>query len=212
MAEFKQVNEKVVSTVMRGETIYARQGAMLAFTGNVAFARSFLGNGGVTNLAMRAATNEGIALMSAIGNGEVYYGQAGRCVTVVKLQGQMLCVESSNVLAFDGGLRAGTMFLGARGLGSVVSGMAAGQGLFTSTFEGNGDVAILSDGDAIALAVTSDRPLCVDPQAYIGHLGQLSSTIVTDVSWKNLVGQTSGESYQMKFTGNGTVYIQASER
>ncbi len=212
MAEFKQVNEKVVSTVVRGETIYARQGSMLAFTGHVAFARSFLGNGGVTNLAMRAATNEGIALMSASGNGEIYYGQSGRFVTVVKLQGQMLCVESSNVLAFDGGLRAGTMFLGSRGLGGVVSGMAAGQGLFTSTFEGKGDVAILSDGDAIALEVTNDRPLCVDPQAYIGHIGQISSTIVTDVSWKNLIGQASGESYQMKFSGNGTVYIQASER
>jgi uncharacterized protein (AIM24 family) len=40
----------------------------------------------------------------------------------------------------------------------------------------------------------------------------LTSSIKTDVSWKTFVGQTSGESYQLQFTGNGTVYIQASER
>jgi uncharacterized protein (AIM24 family) len=59
--------------------------------------------------------------------------------------------------------------------------------------------------------VRPDRPLFVDPQAYIGHLGQLQPTIHTDLSWKNLIGQGSGEAFQLKFTGTGTVYIQASE-
>ncbi|MEN9865306.1 MAG: hypothetical protein RL748_896, partial [Pseudomonadota bacterium] len=85
-------------------------------------------------------------------------------------------------------------------------------GLFTSTLEGSGEVAILSDGNAIGLQVTQDNPVCVDPDAYIAHKGNLSSQIVTDLNWKTFIGQTSGESYQVKFTGQGTVYIQASER
>lgn len=212
MAGFKSTNEKMVETELRGEEMYARVGAMVAFTGDVAFARSFLAGGGVQNMAMRAATNEGIALMSASGTGTVYYAHQGKFITVITLQGDTLCIEAGTVLAFDSKLRAGTMFLGNGGLRSMVSGMAAGQGLFTSTFEGHGQVAILSDGNAIGLDVTPAKPVCVDPQAYLGHRGQLTSAIITDVSWKNLIGQASGESYQMKFTGTGTVYIQASER
>lgn len=211
MSEFRIVNEKVIAAAMRGEVVYARVGSMIAYTGEVSFARSFLGNGGVSNMAMRAATNEGIALMAAQGNGEVHYADHGRHVFVVDLQGQELQVESGNVLAFDGQVRAGTAFLGNRGVGGIVSGMAAGQGLFTSTFAGRGQVAITSHGDLIALPVTQERPLFVDPQAYIGHLGNLSSSIHTDVNWKTLIGQRSGESYQLKFVGQGTVYIQASE-
>ena len=212
MSEFQSTNEKVVSVKLRSDHVYARLGSMIAFTGDIAFARSFLGNGGVQALAMRAVTNEGIPLMTAKGTGEVFYAHAGQHVMIISPGTQTLCVEGSSVLAFDARLRAGTMFLGNQGLRSVVSGMAAGQGLFTSTFEGQGDVAILSDGNAIGLDVRPDRPLCVDPQAYLGHLGQVSSSIISDVNWKTLLGQTSGESYQMKFTGTGTVYIQASER
>jgi uncharacterized protein (AIM24 family) len=90
--------------------------------------------------------------------------------------------------------------------------MATGQGLFTSTFAGTGEVAVLSDGKLIGLDVRADRPVFVDPQAYVGHRGQLTSNIHTDVSWKSLLGQTSGESYQLRFQGAGTVFIQASER
>jgi uncharacterized protein (AIM24 family) len=71
---------------------------------------------------------------------------------------------------------------------------------------------MVSDGKAIPLEVRGDRTVFVDPQAYLGHIGNLSSSIHTDVGWKTLIGQTSGESYQLKFTGQGTVYIQASER
>lgn len=212
MSQFKSINEKVVSVTLTGEEVYARQGSMIAYTGGVDFARSFLGNGGVQNLAMRAATNEGIALMTARGKGDVYYAHQGRHVKIITLVGDMLCVESDSILAFDAQLRAGTMFLGGQGLKSLVSGMAAGQGLFTSTFEGHGDVAILSDGDAIGLEVSPARPIFVDPQAYLCHQGQLTSSIVSDVNWKTLIGQSSGESYQMKLSGTGTVYIQASER
>ncbi|MDP8951284.1 MAG: AIM24 family protein, partial [Actinomycetota bacterium] len=130
----------------------------------------------------------------------------------VHLSGETFYAESESLLAYDGRLRSGTQFLGNSGVGGLIRGAATGSGLFTTTLTGSGELAIVSDGDAIALDVTPDRPVFVDPQAYIGHRGQLRSDLVTDVGWKTFVGQSSGESYQLKFTGGGTVYIQAAER
>ncbi len=214
MPVYQQVNEKMVEIQLNNnEEVFAKKGAMIGYQGEVAFSRSFLGGQGVQSMAMRAVTNEGYQLMMAKGNGKVYYAHDGLFVTIIPVRNETLYVESDSLLAFDARLTAGTMFLGNQGgVQGVLRGAVSGQGLFTTTMRGNGEVAILSDGNAIGLPVSANVPVCVDPQAYIGHVGELSSTIVTDVNWKTFVGQASGESYQMKFTGNGTVYIQASER
>lgn len=213
MPAYQQINEKMIEVKLNNEEIFAKKGAMISYQGEVAFSRSFLGGQDVQSLAMRAATNEGYSLMAARGTGSVFYAYDGLFVTIIPVRGDTLYVESDNLLAFDARLTAGTMFLGNQGgVQGIVRGAVSGQGLFTTTLQGNGEVAVLSDGNAIGLAVTADRPVCVDPQAYLGHTGQLSSSIVTDLNWKTFVGQASGESYQVKFSGQGTVYIQASER
>lgn len=213
MPVYRQINEKMLEVQLDNEEVMARKGAMISYQGEVLFSRSFLAGQGVSSLAMRAVTNEGYALMAAKGRGKVYYAHDGLFVTIIPVRGETLYVESDQLLAFDARLTAGTMFLGNQGgIGGMVRGAMSGQGLFTSTFQGSGEVAILSDGNAIGLPVTPDVPVCVDPQAYIGHTGRLDSSIVTDLNWKTFVGQASGESYQVKFSGQGTVYIQASER
>lgn len=213
MPVYQQINEKMLEIKLSNEEVFAKKGAMVSYQGNVNFSRSFLAGQGVTSLAMRAATNEGYALMVAKGSGSVYYAHDGLFVTIVPVRNETFYVESDSLLAFDARLQTGTMFLGNQGgIQGVLRGAVSGQGLFTTTLQGTGEVAILSDGNAIGLPVTPDVPVFVDPQAYIGHTGQLSSAIVTDLNWKTFVGQASGESYQVKFTGQGTVYIQASER
>lgn len=213
MPVYHQVNEKMVEVQLDGEEIFSRKGSMISYQGDVNFSRSFLGGQGVQSLAMRAVTNEGYALMMAKGSGRVYYAHEGLFVTLIPLSNETLYVESDSVLAFDARLTAGTMFLGNQGgVQGVLRGAVSGQGLFTTTLQGTGTVAILSDGNAIGLPVTPEVPVFVDPQAYIAHSGEISSSIVTDLNWKTFVGQASGESYQVKFTGIGTVYIQASER
>ncbi|MFI3218867.1 MAG: AIM24 family protein, partial [Methylococcales bacterium] len=153
------------------------------------------------------------ALMVAEGTGTVYYGYNGFFVSIIQVVNETVFVESDTLLAFDARLRTGTMFLGNQGgVQGILRGAVSGQGLFTTTLQGTGEIAILSDGNAIGLPVTPQQPVFVDPDAYIAHKGELSSSIVTDLNWKNLIGQASGESYQVKFTGQGTVYIQASER
>lgn len=213
MPSYAQINEKLIEITLNNEEVYAKKGAMISYQGEVLFSRSFLTGGGVQDLAMRAATNEGYAMMLAKGRGKVYYGYNNLFVTIIELNNEMVYVESDVLLAYDNRLRTGTMFLGNQGgVQGIVRGAVTGQGLFTTTLQGSGQLAILSDGNAIGIAVTPDKPVFVDPNAYIGHKGNLSSNIVTDLNWKSFIGQTSGESYQVKFTGQGTVYIQASER
>jgi uncharacterized protein (AIM24 family) len=213
MPAYQQINEKMIEVQLDNEELFAKKGAMISYQGEVHFSRSFLGGQGVQDLAMRTVTSEGNALMLAKGRGKVYYAYDGLFVTIIPVRNETLYVESDNLLAFDARLTAGTMFLGNQGgVAGVLRGAVSGQGLFTTTLQGNGEAAILSDGNCIGLPVSNDVPVCVDPQAYIGHTGNLSSSIVTDLNWKTFVGQASGESYQVKFSGSGTVYIQASER
>jgi uncharacterized protein (AIM24 family) len=40
----------------------------------------------------------------------------------------------------------------------------------------------------------------------------LQQDFVTDVTWRTAIGQSSGESFQLRFQGQGTVYIQPAER
>lgn len=212
MPQFTQVNERMLGVTLSNEAVYTKRGSMVCYTGTVLFERSFLTGGGIQQLGMRAVTGEGMVMMKSTGSGTVNYAEHGQFVTLVRLNNEILYVESESLLAFDATLQPGTMFIGNQGLQQMVRGAVSGQGLFTTTLQGRGELALLSDGPAIALEVTADRPVCVDPDAYVAHKGNLSSNIVTDVNWKTFLGQTSGETYQVRFSGQGTVYIQASER
>jgi uncharacterized protein (AIM24 family) len=213
MPNFNLVNEKMLEVTLAGDQVYSQKGSMIAYKGSIHFARSFLTSGGIRELTMRQVTNEGLQLMSARGKGRVYYAYHDLYVAPISLQGETLYVESSSLLAFESNLRSGTIFQGNQsGIQGIVRGYVSGQGLFTTTLEGYGDVALMSRGNAIGLDVNSANPIFVDPNAYLGHKGNLESQFVGDVSWKNLIGQASGESYQLKFIGQGTVYVQAYER
>jgi len=209
---FEQVNKKVVRTdIAPGGEVIARRGAMLGYSGGVTF-RPISGSGGVGGMVGRAMQGESVAMMVAEGQGNAFYGFRGLYVTLVQLANETLTVEADRLLAHHANLSTSVEMIGSGGIRQAVRGAVSGQGLFTTTLSGRGEAAIISDGNTIGLPVTPEVPLCVDPQAYIGHTGQLQSTIVTDVNWKTFVGQASGESYQIKFSGTGTVYIQASER
>ena len=62
------------------------------------------------------------------------------------------------------------------------------------------------------LEVSGAAPLYVDPDAFVAFQGQLTQDFVFDVNWKNFIGQGSGESFQLCFSGTGTVFIQPAER
>ncbi|MDL4820667.1 AIM24 family protein [Actinomadura opuntiae] len=206
MAQFRLNGSKMLAVDLAGETIRALNGAMVAYEGRMAFKREGMTGGeGLRGALKRRIAGEGMTLMEVSGEGTVYLASEAAEVTLVHLTGDTLFVESESLLALEGGLRTGVQFVGLRGMGT-------GQGLATTKVEGHGTVAIVSDGPAIALEVTPETPLSVDPHAYVGHHGQLRQDVVTDVNWRTVIGQGSGESVQFRYQGHGLVYVQPAER
>ena len=76
---------------------------------------------------------------------------------------------------------------------------------------GAGSAVLLGHGGIFELPVNPNRPVFVDPQAFVASAGQVSSTLKSAMSWRN-VGRGGGESMQLECTGQGVVYVQASEQ
>ncbi len=212
---FTQVNSKVVAAaVAPGREVLARRGAMLAYTGDVGFAPVHTGPGGAGGMVGRMVQGEHVAMMVAQGSGTVHYGYRGLHVTVIELDGTgPLSVEADRLVAHDASLQSTVVFLGSQGgIRGAVRGAVTGQGLFTTQLHGHGSAAVLSHGGTIAIPVDGARPTAVDPQAYVAHVGQVQVDISASVGWRDAVGRGSGEAIQLKLTGTGTVYVQASEQ
>lgn len=221
---FEQVNGKVVTArVAPGREVLARRGAMLAYTGDVSFSPVHLGPGGAGGALGRMVAGEQVPMMAAQGTGTVHYGYRGLYLTVIELDGTgPLSVEADRLVAHDAALQSTVAFLGRQGLGSqgairgAVRGAVSGQGLFTTQLHGHGSAAVLSHGGTIAIPIggspSHPGPVTVDPQAYVAHVGQVSVDVSASVSWRDAVGRSSGEAVQLKLTGQGTVYVQASEQ
>lgn len=154
---FREINSKMVeATVVPGQRLYSQRGAMLAYQGDVSFTPNVQGGqGGVMSMLGRRVANESTPLMTVEGSGTVLFGHGGHHVQVITLSGDTLYVEADRLLAFDGALRQGTMFMGAQGgVMGMVRGQVSGQGLFTTTLQGHGSVAVMAHGGVIELPIT----------------------------------------------------------
>ncbi|MGW7101270.1 AIM24 family protein [Streptomyces sp. NPDC054838] len=211
---FREINSKMVEAqVLPGQTMYSQRGAMLAYRGDVSFTPSVTGGqGGVMGMIGRRVANEQTPLMTVEGSGTVMFGHGGHHIQVISLSGETLYVEADRLLAFDGTLRQGTMFMGSQGgVMGMVRGQVTGQGLFTTTLKGHGSVAVMAHGGVIELPITPQRPVHVDPQAYVAHHGDVRNKLSTALGWRDMVGRGSGEAFQLELSGQGAVYVQASE-
>ncbi|AUN42681.1 AIM24 family protein [Tsukamurella tyrosinosolvens] len=199
--------KRVVEAHLNNSSIRAVSGSMIAYEGQVSFKSAGFGGGdGVVAGLKRRATGEGLSLMECAGTGVVYLAQDAATVTVVDLNGETLQVESEQLLALTPQLSTNVTFAGVRG-------GASGQGLFTTTVTGHGQVALLSlGGPLIHLEVSPQYPLVVDPDAFVCARGQLSQSFVTDVSWRSVMGQGGGEAFSLRWDGSGVVSIQPAER
>ncbi|GHF11929.1 AIM24 family protein [Streptomyces griseoluteus] len=211
---FREINSKMVEARLApGQRLFSQRGAMLAYTGEVSFTPNLQsGQGGVMSMLGRRVAGEAAPLMTVEGSGTVLFGHGGHHVHVITLTGDTLYVEADRLLAFEGSLRQGTMFLGSQGgVMGLVRGQATGQGLFTTTLQGHGAVAVMAHGGVFELPITPQRPVHVDPQAYVAHHGEVRNKLSTALGWRDMVGRGSGEAFQLELSGHGTVYVQASE-
>ncbi|WP_331453326.1 AIM24 family protein [Streptomyces sp. SS162] len=211
---FREINSKMVEAVVApGQRMFSQRGAMLAYRGDVTFTPNLAGGqGGVMAMLGRRAAGEAAPLMTVEGDGTVLFGHGGHHVQVIALAGDTLYVEADRLLAFDGTLEQGTMFMGSQGgVMGMVRGQVTGQGLFTTTLRGHGAVAVMAHGGVLELPIVPGRPVHVDPQAYVAHHGDVRNRLSTALGWRDMVGRGSGEAFQLELSGSGAVYVQASE-
>jgi len=210
----REINSKMVeATIQPGQRWFSQRGAMLAYKGEVSFTPNIQGGqGGIMSMIGRRVANEATPLMSVEGSGTVLFGHGGHHVQVINLTGDTLYVEADRLLAFEGTLQQGTMFMGSQGgVMGMVRGQVTGQGLFTTTLKGHGSVAVMAHGGVFEIPITPQRPVHVDPQAYVAHHGDVRNKLSTALGWRDMVGRGSGEAFQLELSGSGTVYVQASE-
>ncbi|MCW7945438.1 hypothetical protein AAW14_26385 [Streptomyces hygroscopicus] len=211
---FREVNSKMIeATVVPGRHVYSQRGAMLAYKGRVSFTPNIQGGqGGVMSMIGRRAAGEATPLMTVEGDGTVLFGHGGHHIQVINLTGDTLYVEADRLLAFEGSLQQGTMFMGSQGgVMGLVRGQVTGQGLFTTTLTGHGAVAVMAHGGVFEVPITPQRPVHVDPQAYVAHHGDVRNRLSAALGWRDMVGRGSGEAFQLELSGSGAVYVQASE-
>jgi uncharacterized protein (AIM24 family) len=215
MPGYESINSKMLQVAVGpGREVYSKRGAMLAYTGHVSFAPTATAGQGIGGTLGRAMAGERTAMMHVTGQGTAMFGHGGLHVKVLDLvPGDTLYVEADRLLVHDASLQVGTMFMGEQGgIGGVVRGAVSGQGLFTTTLSGQGSCAVLSHGGVMELPITPQRPVHVDPQAYVAHRGQVQNKLTTAMGLRDLVGRGSGEGFQLELSGSGVVYVQASER
>ncbi|MCK0091628.1 AIM24 family protein [Rhodococcus sp. HNM0563] len=229
---FTKINSKVVRVdLMQSGPIVARRGAMLFYTGEVQFAPhgspggagGAPGLGGMAGMAGRMLQGEHEATMLAQGKGSVHYGFKGLETHVVDMSaGGELRVEASRMLAHTVGLQSSVVSANATPSGGggggglfgalrgAATGMVTGQGMFTTQLSGYGAAVLLAHGGVLELQVGGPSPVVVDPQAFVASYGPVRTELKSSMTWRN-AGRTGGESMQLECTGQGIVYVQASE-
>lgn len=184
--------------------IWAKAGAMVAYRGDVKFTREGILEHGFGKALKKFVTGEGSALMKVEGSGKVYFADNFKKVSIVNLNGEAICVNGNDVLAFEPSIEWDIKFI------KRIAGMLAG-GLFNMRLSGKGMIAITSYFDPVTLKVTPDNPVKTDPNATIAWSANLLPELKTDISFKTFLGRGSGESFQMQFRGEGFVVIQPFE-
>ena len=198
---FSLQNSKLLKVELNQVTIQAKLGSMVAYQGDVKFEHA--GSGGMGRMLKKAVTGEGQSLMKMTGSGEVFLADQAQDIHLVYLENDKVTVNGPNLLAFDAGIDWDIERV--QGAGGMMGG-----GLFNTSLQGTGWVAILSDGPPVLLNVAS-APTFADAQAAITWSSGVSTSIKTDVNLKTLIGRGSGESVQMAFSGDGWVLVQPSE-
>jgi uncharacterized protein (AIM24 family) len=200
---FQLENDRMLE-VNLDSMVWMKAGAMVAYVGQIKFTREGLLDKGVGSLLKRSVTGEGARLTKAEGRGKLYLADTGKTIKILRLQGEDIIVNGSDLLAFEPTVdwEIRTM----RKLAAVVSG-----GFFNVRLSGHGLIAITTHFEPITLRVQPGSPVRTDPNATVAWSGNLQPDFKTDVSLKSFFGRGSGESIQMEFNGQGFVVVQPYE-
>lgn len=184
--------------------VWSKAGAMVSYRGNIKFEREGILEHGLGKMFKKAITGEGTSLMKAAGSGKLYLADQGKKISILNLQDEAIFVNGNDLLAFEPSISWDIKLM------RRVAGMLSG-GLFNVRLEGTGMVAFTSHYEPLTLLVSRDNPVYTDPNATVAWSGNLQPDFVTDISLKTFLRRGSGESIQMKFSGEGFVVVQPYE-
>lgn len=178
---------------------------MIAYRGQIQFRREGMLEHGSKKFFKEFFSGEGAALMKAEGRGRVYLADVGKRITVIALDNESICVNGSDLLAFEDGLEWDIRMT------RKLSGVLAG-GLFNLKIEGTGRIALVTHGEPMALKLGAGQStVFTDPQATVAWSGHLEPDFKTDLTLGSFFGRGSGEGAQMAFKGAGFVLVQPFE-
>ena len=186
--------------VALGADVLAVKGAMVAYQGQIRFDHEKSGSMG--KLLKKVLTSEDIPLMRVSGQGEVFFANEAGYVFLLELDGDGISVNGRNLLAFDAALQWDIHRV--KG-----AGMMAG-GLFNTTVQGTGQVALCTVGSPVVLDC-AQQPTFVDVQAAVAWSANLVPQVVNSMNFKSMLRGGSGEAFQYAFHGPGFVVVQPSE-
>ena len=192
-------NPQMVRVHLGGDVL-AVKGAMVAYQGAIRFDHEKSGSMG--RMFKKVVTGENVSLMRVSGEGDVFFASdAGFCF-LLELEGEAVCVNARNLLAFDSSI--GWDIKRVQG-----AGMMSG-GLFNTTLEGSGTVAMHTVGQPVILDC-STQPTYVDVEACVGWSAGLVPQLVSSMNMSSMLRGGSGEAFQYAFHGQGFVVVQPSE-
>jgi uncharacterized protein (AIM24 family) len=186
--------------VSLGPDVLAVKGAMVAYQGQIRFDHEKSGSMG--KLIKKVLTSEDVPLMRVSGQGEVFFANEAGYVFLLDLDGDGVSVNGRNLLAFDAALQWDINRVKGAGI------MAGG--LFNTTVQGTGQVALCTVGSPVVLDCSS-QPTYVDVQAAVAWSANLVPNVVSSMNMKSLLRGGTGEAFQYAFHGPGFVVVQAAE-
>lgn len=202
--EFFELETSRILEVNLTELVWAKMGSMVSYTGQIKFERERVLEHGIGKMFKKALTGEGTSLMKASGNGQLYLADQGKKITIFDLNNESITVNGNDLLAFEPSMEWDIKLM------RKVAGMMSG-GLFNVKLQGTGKVAITTHFDPLTLLVRPGEPVITDPNATVAWSGNLTPEFQTDINIRTFLGRGSGESIQMKFSGEGFVIIQPFE-
>lgn len=200
---FELESDRMLEVNLNG-MVWMKMGAMVSYRGQIKFTREGILEQGLGNLLKKAVSGEGARLTKGEGQGKMYLADRGKKISIIQLNGEAICVNGNDILAFEAAVKNEIKMM------RRVAGMVSG-GLFNYRLSGTGLIAITSHYNPMTLRVTPGNPVFTDPNATIAWSANLSPDFKTDISFKTFLGRGSGESFQMKFEGDGFVVVQPYE-
>ena len=182
-------------------SLLAKAGSMVAYTGDLSFTGQSSPEGGITGFIKEAATGEGTPIMTVEGSGTVYLADDEKKVQLLELDSSdSITVNGEDVLALEPRIDYE--------ISKMDSLAGAFAGGFTNVYlEGPGVVALTTHGDPIVF----EPPVSTDPSATVAW-SRTTPDIEVNKNLSDMVGQESGERFQMDFRGSeGYVVVQPYE-